>query len=422
MQHTNTNDDEEEEWTFVSSSHSRQKSKKQKPLKQKKKNQNVAFVYNSSSSAATAEQEEEVPNEAKAMKVKEKIERYMTAIETHFMDFIQEMISSVTNRRLCPTNVEEEEGENKKEDPTNACNQKEQPSKLIVTEIICYGIGNFAPTVSSLSGGTGEVSSPLLQLVCLFLLQKHLQQSQESGSKVPIYYYEPLLLPIERIVLANHFSVQIIEENERGKRRANTLPNTYSSSTTTLFYMPHCPMRLYTNVLWTNWDLLLQTSQTNMIHTITIFGNSFLAYDTRIVKSSKERESDDTNGLFRVLPFVKEIDVVHNCITTRKKRKGRKKGGGRRYLVGGGINNNDDDYVNEMENAFHDCTIIWFESSPTANEHEQRITKCHSTENDIFEWPPRPTEYFVKEEVQLLEKKQPHGQEVMFDGNQHELI
>ena len=43
-------------------------------------------------------------------------------------------------------------------------------------------------------------------------------------------------------------------ENKRGKYRFTAESN--SNSGCTLYFMPHCPYRLYCNILWENWDIL----------------------------------------------------------------------------------------------------------------------------------------------------------------------
>lgn len=106
-------------------------------------------------------------------------------------------------------------------------------------------------------------------------------------------YYDPCMVAIEKRILVEIYNVLPIACNEQGKRRVH-------HSSTTLFYMPHCPMRLYSNVLWANWDILLERS-------IIIMGNSLLAYSDLIVVNS-ERD-DPTNAIILVAPFVLERNL-----------------------------------------------------------------------------------------------------------------
>eukprot|EP00290_Baffinella_frigidus_P025245 CAMPEP_0180254038 /NCGR_PEP_ID=MMETSP0987-20121128/39945_1 /TAXON_ID=697907 /ORGANISM="non described non described, Strain CCMP2293" /LENGTH=65 /DNA_ID=CAMNT_0022222995 /DNA_START=18 /DNA_END=211 /DNA_ORIENTATION=+ len=59
----------------------------------------------------------------------------------------------------------------------------------------------------------------------------------------------------------------MLDENEVGLRRVEA---------TTLFYMPHCGRRLYSNVLRANWSPLLLAKA-------PIFGNSFSEYGLRLL-------------------------------------------------------------------------------------------------------------------------------------------
>jgi hypothetical protein len=122
-------------------------------------------------------------------------------------------------------------------------------------EIVCYGVGNF---------GTKRPSAPLWQLGFALSVRDLLMDHQSSNnmSNLPIYYFEPVATQQEITFLENLKDVHVISDNERGKRHA-------SGGSTTLFFMPHCPLTLYTNVFYTNWDCLAD---------IFIFGNSMTNY------------------------------------------------------------------------------------------------------------------------------------------------
>lgn len=168
--------------------------------------------------------------------------------------------------------------------------------EMYIEDIVCYGIGCFYKAQPI----------PMLQLACALLLRNHLCRRglfHDDGDKakaaheendVNIYFYEPLMKPVEREVL-EMFHVRIIETNEQGKRCIRERNNNRKA---TLFYMPHCPMRLYSNVVWANWGV-------NLAHNVVILGNSFAAYDNRTVKRT-ERE-DASNCVFRSLPYTREL-------------------------------------------------------------------------------------------------------------------
>lgn len=189
---------------------------------------------------------------------------------------------------------------------------------LVFCDIVCYGIGNFSK----------RYSPPMLQLTCALLLRDILQQfildfsysGNDRGCNV--YYYEPCMTSTEQSVLKN-YSFHVIDQNERGKRIVDR---------PTIFYMPHCPMRLYSNVVWANWDSILSGK-------ILIFGNSFHAYDERSIQSTFS--SDPTNAISRVLPFCVEKTIKHCC-----KKKGKK------------IEHNDT--ISNVSVAFNDCSIMSF--------------------------------------------------------------
>ncbi len=283
---------------------------------------------------------------------------------------------------------------------------KQQCSILDLREIVAYGIGNFAPTTTSTSTAnttsTSLFSAPLLQLACLLFLRRQSccsisKSASEEADKtsspkssidnesvfkkeqtqVPIYYYEPCILPIETELLEDVFHVCVLKNNEFGKLHVHSMrreqerddvghrdvtyrdPSATATRTKqqqhpqskTLFYMPHCPMRLYCNVLWSHWDQL---------DTTIIFGNSFHSYDERILSS--ERRKDRTNGMFQILNCTNEIPVIVSKEDVDN-------------FVGDGA-------LIHLENAFNDCNVISF----TVGKDGNRIVV------------DRPDEYFASQD------------------------
>ena len=246
--------------------------------------------------------------------------------------------------------------------------------RLQLRDIVAYGVGNFS---------TERFRSPMLQLACLLLLRRcaaresstnddrsddgndagylcmgGLESFQDDQKRIPIHYYDPCILPVEKELLELAFHVHVLEDNDMGKRtmgresvqcharpsNAVDVSSSPSSSSTsvssrfhsdcTLFYMPHCPMRLYSTVLWAHWSRIFPPASVEMKGIaasdaefigssdesiclgddddgnandgpVIIFGNSFREYEDRAMLSSRER-IDDTNAIFAVAPFAWE--------------------------------------------------------------------------------------------------------------------
>jgi hypothetical protein len=103
--------------------------------------------------------------------------------------------------------------------------------------------------------GVGNLSSPasVLQIALALILKNHvLKDATDSGAVV----YDPIMT-IEDIQVCNMIGFSTSQENKRGKFEFK--------SGNTLYYMPHCPYRLYSNVLWSHWGSSLAN--------ITIIGN-----------------------------------------------------------------------------------------------------------------------------------------------------
>lgn len=96
--------------------------------------------------------------------------------------------------------------------------------------IIAFGLGNL----------TSETSK--LQLILYLCLCDSLLADGIVGHSKSIY--DPCISEFDRKVL-ELLEVPVLTENTKGK---------HASSSTTLFYLPHCPYRLYCNLLWANWD------------------------------------------------------------------------------------------------------------------------------------------------------------------------
>jgi SRR1 len=186
-------------------------------------------------------------------------------------------------------------------------------STTSISQIVCYGIGNFLTTSMT------TISAPMWQLVCALAIRDELLQKQRvvalpllsggvddsQGSNnvsqqvnpqsvqitnrmnpklvVPMYYYDPCMT-VQEGQLLEQMGVELFPTNERGKRLCTTR---------TLFFMPHCPMALYTNVLHTNWERLDQ---------LVIFGNNLTDYANRL-----EAEPTQAVHLLQVLlPFLEQ--------------------------------------------------------------------------------------------------------------------
>jgi hypothetical protein len=166
-----------------------------------------------------------------------------------------------------------------------------------VEQIVCYGIGNLS-TSSSAS---------MWQLACALTIRNFLQKGDES---IPLLFYDPCTTPSEAFLLRSKWNIQVLSENERGKRLVHGV--------STLFFMPHCPLRLYDNVLWANWD---------MLDKVVLFGNSLHAYSERTIGKLPA-------GVSCLLPLLTEEGI---------------------HLTKRDVEHAD----GNLEGAFNDCYLSW---------------------------------------------------------------
>ena len=406
-----------DEWTFVSSS--KRKKQPKNTLKhlnriaQVNKLQNILSDNQRPSESKIGNGENVVISDKECISLSRCIETCMDSIEFchynnqrrtfHFQTFLT-LLQTATSSVNCSTS-------------------SDIISRRKINEIICYGIGNFA--IEKLTSKHNQhvdfnaSSPPMVQLSCLLLIRKYLAMEttsspqlvhdneqlsrsissssspcnltfQEQQKLVPISYFEPLMKPVECKVLKEMFHVNILHQNERGKRCVDTTKyndrndettekmntNNAHSCSTTLFYMPHCPMRLYSNVLWSNWKSHLLFNDR-----LVIFGNSFKAYDDRII--SCEQKKDTTNAIFPILPFVHEQAIILPQSTASDTEGTSNITVHTNYsLITSSIMTFED-----IERAFNDCVIISFHDDDLPKEIAQQHQEC--------QLPKQPDEYII---------------------------
>jgi SRR1 len=103
-----------------------------------------------------------------------------------------------------------------------------------IDEMICLGIGNFS------KGHPTYLEAPLWQVSFALALQDELKCSKVS-------FFDPVALPIEKEYLRQKHPgcFTVLETNDRGRYKPQ--PGR------ALFFLPHCPRRLYENILRENW-------------------------------------------------------------------------------------------------------------------------------------------------------------------------
>ncbi len=130
--------------------------------------------------------------------------------------------------------------------------------------IVSLGIGNFS-----------ESQSSLLQLSFIICISEDLGLLENVFKKSIIF--DPVMNELE-IKVCDSYHLAVSTDNLKGKHEAITTNNKK-----TLFFMPHCPYRLYCNLLWQNWYKLSD---------IVIFGNSFSSYDLRRSETTSNPKLD----------------------------------------------------------------------------------------------------------------------------------
>lgn len=157
----------------------------------------------------------------------------------------------------------------------------------MLRELVCYGIGNFSESDSSryqlalalclrdllstkssasdVAAATAAATSAAAEAAA-----SRLPGNGSTAVRGPaVLVFDPVMGETERAILET-LGCGLLQ-NEEGKRccchdrRRRETSNEFgdgssgsdgreSLTTPTLFFMPHCPQRLYSNVLWANWS------------------------------------------------------------------------------------------------------------------------------------------------------------------------
>ena len=396
--------DEEDQWTYVSKNNrsADKRSAGRRRARVGRNNQNEAHSSSSSravstsfagvtfySSSAIAGNEKEEQDGDTGSKVQlltdEQLQQVKVEAQRNIMRIMEELERHPyvmhLLRALTASSTDDDDEKDENEDVSTSCKA--------YGEIICYGVGNFLPTSVAVDGSYALPRyplAPMLQLALALVIRQqlaNLRSNKDLGSEkasqkddgegncdkdehfyskqqglVRMIFFEPLMTELERTILEDELCVDIIETNERGKRQAN------GNGNRTLFYMPHCPMRLYSNVLWANWGDSLRDGR------VVIYGNNFHGYDDRIL--SREERTDPTNAVLKIVPHLKTEPI--NGLMSKPSS---------------GV---ESDLLVKIENAFNDCVVMIFDAQNGSSSSEDY------GEGDGTCWPDRPEEYVFDDE------------------------
>jgi hypothetical protein len=153
---------------------------------------------------------------------------------------------------------------------------KDCVGERVVQEIVCYGVGRVSAYRNS-----------RVQLATAVLLKEDLRPVEGA------YFFDPFTSKTDTNIM-EEMGFKNIDRNEEGKR--STL-----DGGPTVYFMPHCDLWLYSNVLWANW------SKRKLSSTIVV-GNSFKSYGSNTAFSGWKIEPDE-NCVFRTLSMVQEIRI-----------------------------------------------------------------------------------------------------------------
>jgi hypothetical protein len=178
-------------------------------------------------------------------------------------------------------------------------------------EIVMLGIGSIENSLNS-----------LWQLVWILAVYEYIiesipgKDSQQESCKLSVF--DPMLQPIDHEICA-HYHITVSSDNHKGFSS-----HVFTANTTTiqiLYYMPHCPYRLYCNILWSAWDNLMNIGilgnrysffslfllNTNIY--IHILSNSFISYEVRRQIVEEEEIERLTDSVTLLTPYITEVSL-----------------------------------------------------------------------------------------------------------------
>ncbi|KAM3570039.1 hypothetical protein VYU27_007886 [Nannochloropsis oceanica] len=236
-----------------------------------------------------------------------------------------------------------------------------------VRTLVCYGLGSIQSTDSH----------PLWQLACACLLKDRLHillsslpPSPSSPPLLTAEVYDPLFDGLDTHLLTL-LGWHVLPHNEHGKRRALT---------PTVFFMPCCHRRLYSNLLWANWS-------PDCLQNVLLVGNRLRSYEERTLASEKEK--DESDCILPLLPWMRETLVSW-------KRKEEEKGdeGEEEKQVESKTRSEREKEDKVVKSAFVDLCVTDFPNLPLmeGGEENEDVEEEEELREKIL-WKRRPPEH-----------------------------
>ncbi|WMV53907.1 hypothetical protein MTR67_047292 [Solanum verrucosum] len=142
-------------------------------------------------------------------------------------------------------------------------------------QMVIYGIGSIE-----------SYEPPRLQLSLAILMKRMFSWIGE------VEVFDPVISLAESRVLTA-LGCSVLTVNEQGRRQALR---------PTMFFMPHCDAELYENLLEANW-------RHDLLSNMTLFGNSFEAYEQHVSECKILKLADSRKHILAIRQFVKELPI-----------------------------------------------------------------------------------------------------------------